>query len=97
MTGSRRQRAQFRPNFMLVLLYLVAGTIAFALAFALPELIGGARELGPASSALNDAELARARDIARDAVRGRLWIAFVAAAIAVGAGVWARVLPGLRR
>ena len=77
-----------------MLLYLVALSFVFCFAIAAPILyrfyqIGAAGEASPEQQAL----LAEAM---REALRGRLWIAVVAAALTTGLGIWARVLPGLR-
>jgi len=83
---------------MLVVLYLAAFTLLFGLAFALPELVAGARALPPSPQELSPDELERAKRITRDALAGgRLMAAFLCSAACVGAGVWFRALPGLRR
>lgn len=93
----RPRRPAFRPNFFLVVIYVAAFTVLFGLMFALPGLVEGARQLGPGPAQLSPEEMAQARRIAAEAVGGgRLVVAFLAAALAVGVGVWARLLPGLR-
>jgi hypothetical protein len=100
--GARARRrappTRFRPNFLLVLFYVGALGMAFALAFALPALVHGAAELPPGPAGrLSTEELALAREIARDALDGRrLAAAFLAAAACVGLGIWTRRLPGFR-
>ena len=95
---SRRSRQPvFRPRFTLTLLYLAFFFFLFAMIFALPDLLEGARNLGPGPEELSPEELDEARDIAREALRGgRLLLALGLAAIATGLGSYARVLPGLR-
>ena len=84
----------FQPRFTVMLLYLVALSFVYCFAIASPILfrfyqIGSAGTAGPQEQAM----LAEAM---REALRGRLWIAVVAAALTTGLGSWARVLPGLR-
>jgi len=95
---SRRSRQPvFRPRFTLTLLYLAFFFFLFAMIFALPDLLEGARNLGPGPEELTPEELARGRDATRDALQGgRLLVALALAVIATGLGAYARVLPGLR-
>jgi hypothetical protein len=87
----------FRPRFTLTMLYFAFFFFLFGLLLALPELLEGARELGPGPEELTPEELERARDTARDALRGgRLFVALALAVIATGLGGYARLLPGLR-
>jgi hypothetical protein len=93
----RSRRPVFRPRFTLTLLYLAFFFFLFGMIFALPDLLEGARNLGPGSEELTPEELARARDAARGALReGRLQVALALAVIVTGLGSYARVLPGLR-
>lgn len=94
----RRSKAPaFRPNFMLVVLYVGALTIVFGICFSLPALVEGARSLPPGPAELTEAELQQARDLVRGALSGgRLILSFVAAGAAVAAGIWTRTLPGFR-
>jgi hypothetical protein len=87
----------FRPRFTLVLLYLAGFFLLYAMLFALPELVAGARALGPGPDELTPEEMARARAIARQAMGGgKVLIALVAALASVGFGIWRNVLPGVR-
>jgi hypothetical protein len=86
----------FQPRFTMMLLYLAACFLLFALLFALPDLIAGARALGPGPDELSPEELERAKEIARSAMRGKVPLAFVAAVATVGVAAWRRALPGLR-
>jgi len=80
-----------------MLLYLAFFFLLFGMLFALPNLLEGARNLGPGPEELTPEELARARDTAREALAGgRLLVALALAAIVTGLGGYARVLPGLR-
>ena len=93
----RSPRTVFRPRFTLTILYLAFFFLVFGMTFALPDLLEGARNLGPGPEELSPEELDEARDIAREALRGgRLLLALGLAAIATGLGSYARVLPGLR-
>ncbi len=94
---TRRPRATFRPNFLLLVAYLGAFTALFGLLFALTDLVEGARALPPGPDELTQAELDAAREVAREALSGgRIVLAFVAAGAAVAAGVFTRTLPGFR-
>ena len=87
----------FRPRFTLVLFYVAAFFLLYAMLFALPDLVAGARALGPGPEELTPDELARAREIARQAMGGgKVLIALVAALATVGFGIWRNVLPGVR-
>ena len=93
----RSRKPVFRPRFTLTLLYLAFFFLLFAMLFALPGLLEGARNLGPGPEELTPEELARARDTTREALQGgRLLVALALAVIATGLGGFARVLPGLR-
>ena len=93
----RSSRPVFRPRFTLTLLYLAFFFLLFGMLFALPDLLEGARALGPGPEELTPEELDRARVMAREALRGgRLMVALGLAVIATGLGSYARVLPGLR-
>jgi hypothetical protein len=93
----RAPRAVFRPRFTLTLVYLVFFFFLFGLIIALPDLLAGARELGPGPEELAPEELERAREITRGALAGgRLLIALGLAVIVTGLGSYARLLPGLR-
>jgi hypothetical protein len=96
--GSHRTGAPvFRPRFTLTLLYLAFFFFLFGILLALPELLEGARDLEPGPEELTPEELDRARETAREALRGgRLLVALALAVIATGLGAFARVLPGLR-
>jgi hypothetical protein len=81
----------------LTLLYLAFFFFLFGMLLALPDLLEGARDLGPGPEELTPEELDRARETARDALRGgRLLVALALAVIATGLGAYARILPGLR-
>lgn len=89
--------AAFRPRFTLTLVYLLGFFLLYAMAFALPDLIVGARELGPGTGDLTPEEQAQAREIARRALGGgKLLIAVAASILTVGFALWRRLLPGVR-
>ena len=93
-----RQAARFRPNFFLAVFYLGAFTVLFGLVIAAPDLLGAWRGATSGAEAPSpDALHGAGREAARQAMGGgRLLVAFLAAAFAVGAGAWARILPGFR-
>jgi hypothetical protein len=90
----RPPRVGFQPRFTLMLLYFSALFLVYCFALASPVLygffeIGSAPESGPEEQAL----LVEAM---RNALRGRLWIAVLAATATTGLAIWVRALPGLR-
>jgi len=75
-------------------LYFVALLFVYCFAIAAPVVVeffqvGSA----PGAGAQEQAQLAQAM---REALRGRLWIAGLAAFATLALGIWARVLPGMR-
>ncbi|MEN8182565.1 MAG: hypothetical protein ABFS46_08530 [Myxococcota bacterium] len=92
----RRRPVGFQPRFTLMLVYFAVVFVGLALLMALPDLIAGARALPPGPEELSEAELARAKEIARAAVRGKLLWAFLLAVATTGVLGWYRRLPGLR-
>jgi len=77
-----------------MLVYFAALVFVYCFALASPILyryfeIGSAGSAGPEQQA----QLAEAM---REALRGRMWVAALAAAATLALGIWARVLPGLR-
>lgn len=81
----------------MTLLYLFGFFVLFALILALPDLIEGARQLGPGPEELTEEELSRAREISRRALSGgKLFAALGASVVAVGLGAFRNILPGLR-
>jgi hypothetical protein len=93
----RSSRPVFRPRFTLSVLYLAFFFFLFGILLALPDLLEGARHLGPGPDELTAEELDQARETARQALRGgRLLAALGLAAIATGLASYARLLPGLR-
>jgi hypothetical protein len=96
----RRPRAAqptFRPHFTLLLLYFFGLFVFFALLLALPALLEAFRTLPPGEGPLTDQERALAADVAREALRGRVPYAAIAAVLTLGLGAWTGALPGLRR
>ena len=87
----------FRPRFTLVLFYVAGFFLLYAMLFALPDLVAGARALGPGPDELTPEEMERARQIARQALGGgKVLIALVASLATVGLGIWRHLLPGVR-
>jgi len=86
-----RGSATFRPRFTLTILYFFAFLLLFCLAVAAPALYEVLRSTPPGPE-----QEAIAREAARRAVGPRLPIATLAALVATGIGIYARVLPGVR-
>ncbi len=92
-----RRTPVFKPRFTIVLLYVAGFFLLYAMLFALPDLVAGARELGPGPEELTPEEMARAQQIASNALAGgKVLIALVASLATVGIGIWRNVLPGVR-
>jgi heme A synthase len=88
------RREPFRPRFTLMLLYVAAFFLLYALLFVAPDL---APLLGAEGQALPPEELqARAQQVSQHAMRGKVPIALGASLVTVGLGAWRRVLPGMR-
>ena len=81
----------FQPRFTLTILYLFAFFLLYCLILVAPTLFEVARALPPGPEQQAAAEAA-----AREAVRGRLLFAFLAALASVSLGAHFRRLPGLR-
>jgi hypothetical protein len=87
----------FRPRFTLVLFYVAGFFLLYAMLFALPDLLAGARALGPGPDELTPEEMERAQQIARQALGGgKVLIALAASVATVGLGIWRNALPGVR-
>jgi len=87
----------FSPRFTLLLFYFAAFVVGFGLLFALPSLLEAYRALPPGSGELTPEELARAREVARAALAGRVPLVVGCALVALGLAFWRGVLPGARR
>jgi hypothetical protein len=86
------EQAKFEPRFTLVIVYFFVFIVAWGVILAAPEMMEAWRELPP------DADPAEAgRQVVRDALRGRMFTAGLAALISLGALIWLDVMPGLRR
>ena len=90
----RPVRSSFQPRFTLSLFYLVGFFFVFALTLVVPELIDAYQHLPPGSE---EEQLAVAQEVARVALRPRLWLAIAASVFATALGLYFNVLPGLRR
>lgn len=84
----------FRPALTLLVLYLGLFFLLFSFALVVPALWplleDASMRPGPEVEAL-------ARETARNAVQGRLGLAFGLAVIVTAAGGWLRILPGIGR
>ena len=86
------QEAQFQPRFTLVIVYFFVFVLVWGLLLAAPEMLEAWRELAP------EADPAQAgRAAVRNALRGRMLTAALAAVISMALLIWLDVLPGLRR
>jgi hypothetical protein len=65
--------------------------------FALPDLLAAAREIPAGEGELSPEELARAREVARSALAGRIPWVFAASFVTLALAIWRGLLPGLRR
>jgi hypothetical protein len=84
----------FQPRFTLMLLYLAGFFLFYGLLFVAPDL---APLLGAEGQALPPEQLQeRARQVAQEAMRGKVILALLAAVATVGIGAWRRALPGMR-
>jgi hypothetical protein len=89
---SRRDGAAFQPRFTLTILYFAAFFLLYALFLVAPALLDVARRVPPGP------ELQAASfEAARGALSRRFPIALVASIATLALGIFARVLPGLRR
>jgi hypothetical protein len=93
----RRRSTPFRPAFTLLLFWFALFFLAFALLALLPDLVAAFRALPPGEGQLTPEELARAKDVARRGIEGRLGWVFGLAALVTGLLAWSGRLPGVRR
>ena len=87
-------RAAFQPRFTLGILYLFLFFCVFAMALVVPVLVDTYRHLPPGT---DEEQLEIMREIARESVRPRLWIAIAASVFATALGAHKGVLPGMRQ
>jgi ABC-type sulfate transport system permease component len=92
MPDPRRHSAPvFQPRFTLTILYLFGFFLLYCLILVAPTLWEVARTLPPGPE-----QQAAAESAAREAIRGRLLFAFLAALASISLGAYFRRLPGLR-
>jgi hypothetical protein len=97
MPAPRPRRAPpFEPRFTLGLLYLGGFFFLFALLVVALPLWELWQSLPPGSEE-SEESLARARELAREIVRPRLWLALAAALVTTAIGAWTGRLPGTSR
>ena len=89
---ARRGGAAFQPRFTLTILYFAAFLFLYCAGLALPALREVWRSMPPGPE--QDAAGAEA---VRVALAGRIPLAAGAAVVTLALGIYARVLPGLRR
>ena len=87
----RRPRSTFQPRFTLSILYLFGFFFLYCLLLVSPSLIDVIQNVptGPEQQEI-------AKEIVRESVRPRLWIAMLLSAVTTTLGAHYRVLPGLR-
>ena len=90
----RPPRVGFQPRFTLMILYFVGLTGLYCFALASPVVIEYFQIGSAPGAGAKEQELMR--QAMREALRGRLWIAGLAAFATMLLGIWARLLPGLR-
>ena len=91
MSGNSRSRLSFRPRFTLGLFYLFLFFFLYCMLLVSPQLYEAARSLPPGP---DQEELAK--QMVREAMRPRLWIALVASVATTAIGARTGVLPGMR-
>ncbi len=74
-----------------MLAYFFGFFFLFCALLVAPALVGLAVSMAPGPELQ-----ARAQQVAHDTIRGRLPLAFLAALVTTGLGLYTRVLPGLR-
>ena len=77
-----------------MVVYFAALLLVYCFALAAP-VVHAWFEIG-SSAAAGAKEQAAMAEAMRETLRGRLWIAGLAATATTALGIWARVLPGLR-
>lgn len=89
---SRQPRATLQPRFTLGMLYILIFFFVYCFALIAPELIEVMRSVptGPDQERI-------AQEVAREAVRPRLWLALALAVTTGALGIATGVLPGTRR
>jgi hypothetical protein len=88
----RRGGAAFQPRFTLTIVYFAAFFLLYAAVLVAPALFEVARSVPPGPE-----QQAASYDAARAALSARFPIALVASLATLALGIFARVLPGLRR
>ena len=91
MTGAPRRRPPFQPRFTLGLFYLFVFFFLYCLLLVLPQLYEAARSVTPGPE-----QEEMAKQLVREAIRPRLWIALVASVATTAIGAKTGVLPGMR-
>ena len=91
MRDTPTRPASFQPRFTLSLLYLFVFFFLYCLLLVLPQLYEAARSVTP-----GPAQEEMAKQLVREAIRPRLWIALVASVATTALGAKTGVLPGMR-
>lgn len=85
----RPRRATLKPRFTLSLLYFFIFFMLYCLLLVSPALFEVARTMPPGPE-----QQEIAREVAKEAIQPRLWMAALAAIVTTGLGLYAGVLPG---
>ena len=89
---ARRGGAAFQPRFTLTILYFAAFLLLYCAALAAPALLEVMRNAPPEPE-----QHAAGYEAVRTALAGRVPLAAGAALVTLAIGIYARLLPGLRR
>ena len=91
MPGDTRSRPPFQPRFTLSLFYLFVFFFLYCILLVSPQLYEAARSVPPGPE-----QEEVTKQMVREAMRPRLWIALVASVATTAIGARAGVLPGMR-
>ena len=95
----RRRPVSFRPRFTLMILYFAFFFVFLSLLLILPDLVGVIREpdVGASGAQPSPEEIqARASEVARRAMQGKVLPAFGLSVVVTGVLTWYGRLPGMR-
>lgn len=91
MPGDPRSRPPFQPRFTLGLFYLFVFFFLYCLLLVSPQLYEAAQSVPPGPE-----QEEVAKQMVREAIRPRLWIALVASVATTAIGARSGWLPGMR-
>ncbi len=96
---TRRRPVSFRPRFTLMIVYFALCFVGVSLLMVLPDLVGVLREAEAEPGVAQpspEAMQAQASEVARRAMQGKVFPAFVLAVLVTGVLTWYGRLPGMR-